>query len=99
MKRNKKRVRKAFLFIKGIIRKKNKKIITPITKFILLMTDKMGRRTDKFERWSESTTTLCFSLKLFSKSDILFSGGSCPTMIIFFEYLIKRSANLSCSEM
>jgi hypothetical protein len=60
MKKNKKRVRKAFLFIKGVIRLIDKKIITPITKFILLITDKMGRRTDKFERWLVRKNTLVF---------------------------------------
>lgn len=66
MKRNKKRVRKAFLFIKGIIRLIDKKIITPITKFILLMTDKMGRRTDRFERWLVRKNTLVFLSLLIS---------------------------------
>lgn len=61
MKKNKKRrTRKAFLFIKAIIRLIDKKIITPITKFILLITDKMGRRTDKFERWLVKRNTLIF---------------------------------------
>ncbi len=61
MKKNKKRrTRKAFLFIRAIIRLIDKKIITPITKFILLITDKMGRRTDKFERWLVKKNTLIF---------------------------------------
>ena len=61
MKKNKKRrTRKAFLFIRAIIRLIDKKIITPITKFILLITDKMGRRTDKFERWLVRKNTLIF---------------------------------------
>ena len=45
--KSKKRTRKAFLFIRAIIKLIDKKIITPITKFILLISDKMGRRTDK----------------------------------------------------
>ena len=61
MKKNKKRrTRKAFLFIRAIIRLIDKKIVTPITKFILLITDKMGRRTDKFERWLVRKNTLIF---------------------------------------
>ena len=61
MKKNKKkRTRKAFLFIKAIIRLIDKKIITPITKFILMITDKMSRRTDKFERWLVRKNTLIF---------------------------------------
>ena len=58
--KKKKRTRKLFLFIKAIIKLIDKKIITPITKFILLITDKMGRRTDKFERWLVRKNTLIF---------------------------------------
>ena len=58
--KRKKTTRKIILFIKAIIRLIDKKIITPITKFILLITDKMGRRTDKFERWLVKKNTLVF---------------------------------------
>jgi len=58
--KRKKTARKIILFIKAIIRLIDKKIITPITKFILLITDKMGRRTDKFERWLVKKNTLVF---------------------------------------
>lgn len=62
MKKNKtkKRTRKAFLFIHAIIRLIDKKIVTPITKFILFIGDKMGRRTDRFERWLVKKNTLVF---------------------------------------
>ena len=60
MKKNKKRTRKLFLFIRAIIRIIDKKLVTPITKFILLLSDKMGRRTDKFERWLVKKNTLVF---------------------------------------
>lgn len=60
MKKTKKRARKAFLFIKAIIRLIDKKVITPITKFILLITDKMSKRTDRFERWLVKKNTLVF---------------------------------------
>ena len=60
MKKNKKRIRKAFLFIKAIIGVIDKKIITPITKFILLITDKLSKRTDRFERWLVKKNTLVF---------------------------------------
>ena len=62
MKKNKsrKRTRKTFLFVRAIIRLIDKKIVTPITKFILLLTDKMARRTDKFERWLVKKNTLVF---------------------------------------
>lgn len=60
MKKSKKRTRKLILFIKAIIRAIDKKIITPITKFILLITDKMSKRTDRFERWLVKKNTLIF---------------------------------------
>ena len=64
--KSKKRARKLFLFIKAIIRLIDKKLITPITKFILLITDKMSRRTDKFERWLVRKNTLIFISLLIS---------------------------------
>lgn len=60
MKKSKKRTRKVFQFIKAFIRLIDKKIITPITKFILLITDKLGQRTDRFERWLVKKNTLIF---------------------------------------
>lgn len=60
MKKNKKRTKKTFLFLRAIIRLIDKKIITPITKFILMLSDKMGRKTDKFERWLVRKNTLVF---------------------------------------
>ena len=68
MKKNKskKRTRKIILFIKAIIRVIDKKLITPITKFILLITDKMSKRTDKFERWLVKKNTLIFISLLIS---------------------------------
>ena len=66
MKKSKKRTRKIILFIKAIIRVIDKKLITPITKFILLITDKMSRRTDKFERWLVKKNTLIFISLLIS---------------------------------
>ena len=58
--KTKKRTRKSILFIKAIIRLIDKKLITPITKFILLITDKMSKRTDRFERWLVRKNTLVF---------------------------------------
>ena len=69
MKKNKKRTRKYFLFIRAIFRLIDKKIITPITKFILMISDKMARRTDKFERWLVKRNTLVFFF--FKSSTIL----------------------------
>ena len=60
MHKTKKRINKPFLFIGAIIRLIDKKIITPITKFILLITDKLGKRTDRFERWLVKKNTLIF---------------------------------------
>ena len=58
--KNKKKLRKVFLFIKAIISLIDKKIVTPITKFIVMITEKMGKRTDKFERWLVKKNTLVF---------------------------------------
>ena len=66
MKKNKKKTKKIILFIKAIIRLIDKKIITPITKFILLITDKMSKRTDRFERWLVKKNTLVFVSLLIS---------------------------------
>lgn len=60
MKNKKKKIRKTFLFIKAIISLIDKKIITPITKFIVMITEKMSKRTDKFERWLVKKNTLVF---------------------------------------
>ena len=70
MKNNKKRTRKAFLIVRAIIRLIDKKIVTPITKFILMITDKMGRKTDRFERWLVKRNTLII-ISLLSKSDTI----------------------------
>lgn len=60
MKNKKKKLRKTFLFIKAIISLIDKKIITPITKCIVMITEKMSKRTDKFERWLVKKNTLVF---------------------------------------
>ena len=60
MKNKKKKLRKTLLFIKAIISLIDKKIITPITKFIVMITEKMSKRTDKFERWLVKKNTLVF---------------------------------------
>ena len=68
MKKNKtkKKTRKTVMFIKAISRLIDKKIITPITKFILLLSEKMGNRTDKFERWLVKKNTLIFISLVFA---------------------------------
>ncbi len=58
MKKNKTRVNKPFLLISAVIKLIDRKLITPITKFILLITDKLGKRTDRFERWLVRKNTL-----------------------------------------
>ena len=56
----KKRTKKSFMFIRAIFRLIDKKVVTPITKFILFLGEKMGRRTDRFERWLVKRNTLVF---------------------------------------
>ena len=60
MKTKKKKMRKFFLVIKAIISLIDKKLITPITKFIVMITEKMSRKTDRFERWLVKKNTLIF---------------------------------------
>lgn len=38
-------------FFKTIYKVIDKVIIIPITKFIVMITDKLGNRTDRFEKW------------------------------------------------
>ena len=58
--KGKKKTRKIAMFIKAIGHLIDKKIITPITKFIFLLSEKAGNRTDKFERWLVRKNTLIF---------------------------------------
>lgn len=45
---------------RGIYRWVDKHIVTPITKFIILITDKLSGKTGKFERWITRRSTLVF---------------------------------------
>lgn len=88
MKKNKKRSRKFVLFIKAIARFIDKKIITPITKFILMISEKMGNRTDKFERWLVRKNTLIFiSLVLAIVSFIVIDNKSVVLVDSYAEVL------------
>ena len=60
MKKNKRKTRKSFLIIRALFRLIDKRLITPITKFILFIGEKLGQRTDKFERWLVKKNTLVF---------------------------------------
>ena len=51
-------LKKVALFLKSIVRWFDKKIITPVTKFVLLVVGKFGKRTDKFEKWLVRKNTL-----------------------------------------
>lgn len=51
-------LKKVALFLKSIVRWFDKKIITPVTKFVLLIVGKFGKRTDKFEKWLVRKNTL-----------------------------------------
>lgn len=83
MKKNKtkKRTSKIFMFIRAIIRLIDKKIITPITKFILFLTDKMGKRTDKLERWLIKKNTLLFISLLIAISAFFAIGNKTITLV------------------
>ena len=51
-------LKKVALFLKSIVRWFDRKIITPVTKFVLLIVGKFGKRTDKFEKWLVRKNTL-----------------------------------------
>lgn len=84
MHKRKKRTRKTFLFIGAFIKLIDKKIITPITKFILLLTDKLGKRTDRFERWLVRKNTLIFLSLLLAI--IAFFGIDNKTVVLVDSY-------------
>ena len=44
-------------FFKMIYKVIDKVIIVPITKFIVMVTDKLGNRTDRFEKWITKKNT------------------------------------------
>lgn len=47
-------------FFKNIYKIMDKLIIVPITKFIVMITDKLGNRTDRIEKWMTKKNTLIF---------------------------------------
>ncbi len=47
-------------FFKAIYKVIDRVIIIPITKFIVMITDKLGNRTDRFEKWITKKNTLIF---------------------------------------
>lgn len=55
---NKRKIKGRKLFISVLIRWIDKKIITPITKFILFIVEKFNKRTDRFEKWLVKKNTL-----------------------------------------
>ena len=56
-----KKILKAILtFIKVVYKLIDKFIVVPITKLILLINDKLGNRTDRFEKWITRKNTLIF---------------------------------------
>lgn len=56
--KNKKKIKGKKLFISIIIRWIDKRIITPITKFIIFLAEKFNKRTDRFEKWLIKKNTL-----------------------------------------
>ena len=59
----------------------DKHIIVPITKFILLITEKMGKRTDRFEKWLVRKNTLIVISLLLAIALFLYVDNE-STMII-----------------
>lgn len=59
----------------------DKRIIVPVTKLILLITDKMGKRTDRFEKWLVKKNTLIVISLLLAIALFLYVDNE-STMII-----------------
>jgi len=53
-------LRTIIAFFRAIYKIIDKLIIIPITKFIVMITDKLGNRTDRFEKWMTKKNTLIF---------------------------------------
>ena len=47
-------------FFRAIYKVIDKFIIIPITKFFVMISDKFGNRTDRFEKWIRKKNTLIF---------------------------------------
>ena len=60
MKKFKKILKIILAFVRSIYKLIDKFIIVPITKLILLVNDKLGNRTDRFEKWITKKNTLIF---------------------------------------
>lgn len=60
MKKIKKILRTIFAFFRAIYKVIDKFIVVPITKLILVINDKLGNRTDRFEKWITRKNTLIF---------------------------------------
>ena len=60
MKKFKKILKIILAFARSIYKLIDKFIIVPITKLILLVNDKLGNRTDRFEKWITKKNTLIF---------------------------------------
>ncbi len=56
--KTKRKIKGKKLFISIIIRWIDKRIITPITKFIIFLSEKFNKRTDRFEKWLVKKNTL-----------------------------------------
>lgn len=66
MKAFKKIIRLIYAFIRSIIKFVDKTIVVPITKLILLITEKTGKKTNKLELWLVKKNTLVFISLLLS---------------------------------
>ena len=53
-------LRTIFAFLRSFYKLIDKFIVVPITKLILLVNDKLGNRTDRFEKWITRKNTLIF---------------------------------------
>ena len=68
-------------FFKMIYKVIDKVIIVPITKFIVMVTDKLGNRTDRFEKWITKKNTLIFISLILAVGLFMYVDSESTTII------------------
>ena len=74
-------IRTVTAFIRAIYKVIDKFIIIPITKFIVMVTDKFGNRTDRFEKWMTKKNTLIFISLILAVMLFLYVDNESTTII------------------
>jgi len=74
-------IRGLFSFFKSIYKFVDRKIVMPITKLILLITDKAGKHTGRFEKWLTRKNTLIFISLILAIGLFLYVDNESTAMI------------------